>query len=201
MGSAVDQHFSMFSVRQETEEFARYTDAPHHANFGPMDLGLAPDALGFQRLEHDNVYSIPTSMGFEATLYTGTSHFPMNHNNNGSTSPGLYTEDAEFRLPSSSMSTASAPSSAIGSPQSNSGQNNGHEWGRGHGAQPSIVGNDYITNGEYGYGGGLEELAFDYAAPVKAYVGKFNLIFIYFYLRICFFYNTSTIHLRATAVS
>ncbi|KAI9902890.1 hypothetical protein N3K66_002242 [Trichothecium roseum] len=170
MGSVVNQNYGMYSLRHDPEEYAQYTDAPHNPNFGPIDL-LSTDALGFQRSQQDAMFPIPTTMGFEPSLYTGPPPFVMNHTND-SASPGLYAEDGEFRLPSSSLSTASAPSSAIGSPQSNSGQNNGHEWGiRGHSAQPGIVGNDYINSAEYtGYGGPMEELAFDFSVPVKGFV-------------------------------
>jgi hypothetical protein len=87
---------------------------------------------------------------------------------NGRSSP--YAEDGEMRVPSSNLSTASAPSaasSAVGSPQSNHGQLAPiPEWGQqGLAITPGIVGHNdhYFSGTEYNsYGPGIEDFAAAY---------------------------------------
>ena len=119
-----------------------------------MGLTIPADAYG----------GFPTTMAFEPSLYAEP---PSNYILTSGTSPAPYQEDGDLRMPSSSLSTASATSSAIGSPQSNHGQmGSGPEWAS-HGSigAPSIVGNDYISAAEYAAFNGpppMEELAYDY---------------------------------------
>lgn len=119
------------------------------------------------------MYSMPTTMGFEPSLYAEASHYTLG---NGQPSPGLYPEDGDMRMPSSSLSTASANSSAIGSPQSNPARSApAPEWNaQNMGLRPGIVGNDYISPEYAGYpASGMEDsLAFDFA-QVKGFVGEF----------------------------
>lgn len=118
------------------------------------------------------MYSMPTTMGFEQSLYTEASHYTLGNNQ---PSPSLYPEDGDMRMPSSSLSTASANSSAIGSPQSNPGRSGpATEWNaQSMGVQPSIVGNDYISPEYAGYAtSGMEDsLTFDFA-QAKGFVGE-----------------------------
>lgn len=98
------------------------------------------------------------------------------------TSPSLY--GAEERMPSSGLSTASADSSAAGSPQSNPGHGTGandveYEWPAAH---PSIVGSESYNLSpdfsRYGSTAGLDDAsvmaAFDFAQP-KGFVGMSSL--------------------------
>lgn len=113
-----------------------------------------------------DMYAMP-STGFEGSLYAEA---PYNMDQN-SASPGLYTDDGELRMPSSSLSTASASSSAIGSPQSNPGRlGQQQEWNAQY--QPSIVGNDYISPEYTGYPIEEQQMAYDFS-NAKGFVGKF----------------------------
>ncbi|KAL3955174.1 hypothetical protein ACCO45_010737 [Purpureocillium lilacinum] len=166
-----EQPFHMFQHQQQS-----YPEPPQHAfTSPPMDMGLTADAAfgaGFPRSGQD-AYPAATPMGFEASLYADTPNYILN----GRASPGSYHDDSDMRLPSSSLSSASAPSapsSAIGSPQSNHGQLGGvADWNaQGMAVQPSIVGNDYMSGAEYFPGAGIEDLgAFDFgAAQTKTFV-------------------------------
>ncbi|UNI24443.1 hypothetical protein JDV02_010186 [Purpureocillium takamizusanense] len=164
MAAMAEQPFHMFQHQQQS-----YPEPPQHAfTSPPMDMGLTADSAfgaGFPRSGQD-AYPAATTMGFEASLYADTPNYLVN----GRASPGSYHDDSDMRLPSSSLSSASAPSapsSAIGSPQSNHGQLGGvAEWNaQGMAVQPSIVGNDYITGTEYFPGTSMEDLgAFNFAA-------------------------------------
>jgi hypothetical protein len=151
---------------------ARYPDPPHNVfTSGAMDMSIPADAFAaFPRASHD---VFPATMGFEPALYAEAPSYMLN----SGASPGMYPEDGDMRLPSSSLSTASAPSaasSAIGSPLSNHGQMGAVEWSaRGLNGQPGIVGNDYMPGSEYsGYAApGMEEIAFDFTHN-KGFVGE-----------------------------
>ncbi|CAM1510248.1 Fc.00g005830.m01.CDS01 [Cosmosporella sp. VM-42] len=174
MAAMTEQHFAMFPPHNnDAEDFARYSN-PSETVFtsGPLDMSIPADAFGaFPRSAHE-VY--PTTLGFESTLYAEAPNYMLNSGG----SPSMYTDDTEMRLPSSSLSTASAPSaasSAIGSPQSNHGQMGAvPEWPpHGLGVQPTIVGNDYLPGSDYSSfsGPGMEELAFDFGNN-KGFVGE-----------------------------
>ncbi|KAI5458407.1 zinc finger protein [Mariannaea sp. PMI_226] len=129
---------------------------------GPMDLNIPADAFSnFQQPAGQEMFS---SVGFEPALFVETTTPNYMLNNRGS--PSMYDEN-EMQLPSSSLSTASATSSAIGSPQSNHGQMGaGSEWApHGLGVQPSIVGNDYMVGSEFSSVGMDEQFAFDFGNP------------------------------------
>lgn len=85
-----------------------------------------------------------TALGFEAPMYGDSTRYVLN----GRASP----DEGDARL--SSLGLSSAPSSAMGSPQSNHGQlSAAPEWSaHGLAVQPGIVGNDYM---EYLSGPGI----------------------------------------------
>jgi len=105
-----------------------------------------------------DMYAMPTT-GFEQSLYADASYNSMNQN---PASPAFYTDEGEIRMPSSSLSTASASSSAIGSPQSNPGRSGQQQdWNAPY--QPSIVGNDYISPEYTGYPMDDQSLPYDFS--------------------------------------
>lgn len=168
MVSLADHPFtSMFSSGPEPN-FSRYPDPPHSAE--SYDTSANDNT---SPMEMNGIYSMPTTMGFEQSLYAEAAHYTLGHSQ---PSPGLYPEDGDLRMPSSSLSTASANSSAIGSPQSNPARSAPvPEWNaQGMGVRPGIVGNDYISPEYAGYSGpGMEDsLAFDFA-QAKGFVGEF----------------------------
>ncbi|KAH7152960.1 hypothetical protein EDB81DRAFT_438979 [Dactylonectria macrodidyma] len=169
MASLTEQPFAMFPPHHDSaDEFAHavYTS-------GPMDISIPADAYGFNQQQMNNGQeAFPASMGYEPALYAEAA---PNYMLNNRSSPGMY-DESDMRLPSSSRSTASAPSaasSAIGSPQSNHGQMGAvPDWApQGLGVQPGIVSNDYMTGSEYAFAAphGMEELAFDFG-PTKGFV-------------------------------
>lgn len=174
MASLTEQPYAMFPPRHDSAEdfgHAVYTS-------GPMDVSIPADAYGFHHQQQLNSAQevFPTPMGYEPALYAEAG---PNYILNNRSSPGMY-DETDMGLPSSSRSTASAPSaasSAIGSPQSNHGQMGPvPEWTpQGLGVQPGIVGNDYITGQDYASFAphGLEELSFDFGPP-KAFVGELD---------------------------
>ncbi|KAH8652482.1 hypothetical protein BX600DRAFT_386912 [Xylariales sp. PMI_506] len=104
----------------------------------PMDGQYSPEGFGY-----------PHGSGFEPNpMYADAVQFTFDARG----SPGGYAEDGELRVPSSNLSTTSASSSTMGSPNSNPGQlaympefsNNGL------GLNPGIVSHgDYYTGTEY----------------------------------------------------
>jgi hypothetical protein len=182
MVSLAEQSFSMFPSQHDSDDFGRYPETSHTSGAfghvpttGPMDLTIGGEVLGaFPRSAHE-VYTMPTTVGFEPSLYAEASHYVLN----GQHSPGMYADDCDMRMPSSSLSTASATSSAIGSPQSNHGQGAAvGDWSaHGLGVRPSIVGNDYMSAPDYGYAGtGMEDITFD-MSNAKGFVGEFSRLF------------------------
>ncbi|KAJ0159356.1 Transcription factor Sp2 [Colletotrichum tanaceti] len=157
---SLDQSYTMLlkHMGSEHDDYILYPEPPQGV-FGstPMEMTIPADAS----------YMYPTSMAMDAASL---------HDNNfmyqGRTSPGLY-EDADFQLPSSNLSTTSAPSAAssnVGSPQSHHDQPAPiHDWAHpGIAVTPGIVPHDYYntTGTEYStYGGpGMEDFAaFDFA--------------------------------------
>jgi hypothetical protein len=183
MTSMADQPFNMFQHPQHEEgSYNRYPSPPAGVyTSGPLDLSIPADAFGGFPRSAQEVF--PTTVAFEPTLFAEAPNYYLHGNANsisgGHSSPGLYTDDSDLRLPSSSLSTASAPSaasSAIGSPQSNPGHMGAvPDWAcqGGLGVQPTIVNNDYMA-GEYpGFAGaGMEELAFADFTHNKGFVGE-----------------------------
>ncbi|KAF4451903.1 Zinc finger protein PLAG1 [Fusarium austroafricanum] len=181
MTALSEPSYAMFSHQSDAEDFVRYTDSNVIFTSGPMDVSIPADAFGFQQ-QNASQDAFASSMGFvEPTLFTEAPNYMLNSR----ASPSMYTdESSDMRLPSSSLSTASAPSttsSAIGSPQSNHGQMGAMpEWApQGLGLQPAIVGNDYIGSDFASFPSsgmeGMEELSFDFPVT-KAFVGKFKAI-------------------------
>ncbi|KAJ4317538.1 hypothetical protein N0V84_007283 [Fusarium piperis] len=169
MTSLTEQPFAMFAHQTDSDEFGRYPDhSGAHSVFttGPMDVSIPADAFSFQQTAGQDAFA--SSMGFvEQPLYAEAPNYMLNNR----ASPGMYTDESDMRLSSSSLSTASAPSaasSAIGSPQSNHGQMGAvPEWApQGLGVQPAIVGSDFMTGADFASfaGPGMEELNFDFPA-------------------------------------
>lgn len=177
----VFQHHHQHQLRHDSDNFARYPEPPQNAfTSPPMGINIAAEAAfgpTFPRSGHEVYPPTTAPMGFEASLYAETPNYILNSR----ASPGSYHDESDMRLPSSSLSTASvpsAPSSVIGSPQSNHGQLGGvPEWSaQGMAVQPSIVGNDYMTGAEYFAGAAaMEDFGgFDFgAAQPKTFVGEF----------------------------
>jgi hypothetical protein len=168
MVSLAEQSFADMFSHNDTDEYTRYPDPPHSAS--SYDTNTTP-------MDMNSMYGLP-SVGFEQSLYAEASNYIINHNR---ASPGLYHEEGDLRLPSASLSTNSATSSDVPSPESTPGHPLGSssEWNP-NGPHPSIVSNDfeYVANHEYtGYPSqGMEEFAYDYATQSKGYVGKSILL-------------------------
>ncbi|KAK1654869.1 hypothetical protein BDP81DRAFT_308770 [Colletotrichum phormii] len=144
---------------QHHDDYILYPEPPQGVfSTAPMEMSIPADAS----------YMFPTSMAMD--------HQPALYDNNfmyqGRTSPGLY-EDAEFQLPSSNLSTASAPSAAssnVGSPQSHNDQPAPIlDWAHpGIAVTPGIVPHDYYNTAGTEYstyaGPGMEDFAtFEFA--------------------------------------
>ena len=173
---------SMFSHTTDSDEYNRYTDPTFSSS--TMDMSISSDRLYTVRpgQQHNEVYPAST-IGFEPGMYAETPapFMVSQHSNHSRNSPGMYGDDSDMRLGSSTLSTTSAPSaasSAIGSPQSHQGHGSGSmaEWGAVTMAnvQPTIVSTDYMTsNGEYtAYGTqGMDDFVLDFAGG-KTFVGE-----------------------------
>lgn len=159
----------MFASHHEGEEYGRYPHPPHSAS--------SFESATTSPMEMNTMYTIPSTVAFEPAMYTETSHYVLGHGNN---SPTMYPEDSELRIPSSSLSAASAASSAAASPQSNPGQHSvpSPEWATSGLVQPTIVSNDFVAHHpDFGFHAQqMEEMNFDFAPPAKGYVGKSQLI-------------------------
>lgn len=153
----------MFASHHEGEDYARYPHPPHSAS--------SYESATTSPMEMNTMYTIPSTVAFEPTMYTETSHYVLGNGNN---SPTMYPEDSELRIPSSSLSAASAASSAAASPQSNPGQHSvpSPEWATSGLVQPTIVSNDFIAHHpDFGFHPQhVEEMNFDFAPPAKGYV-------------------------------
>lgn len=140
-----------------------YPDPPQGSfSTAGMDLGLTSDVY-FPRLSHEFP---PTMSGFDHHL-PYAAEGPTGWSYSGRMSPPIFQEDREMGIPSN-MSTASAPSapsSAVGSPQSTHGQPAPvPEWAgpQGVALSPGIVGShEYFTGSEYNSYApqGMEDLA------------------------------------------
>ncbi|RFU72448.1 zinc finger domain-containing, c2h2-type [Trichoderma arundinaceum] len=175
MASLAEQPFNLFP--QQQDEFVHFAEASHGAVYSsaPMDLSIAADAYVpfVQRAPSQELYTSPSTIGYEPSLYTADA--APGYLINAPTSPGMYGDDY---LPSSGLSTASAPSapsSAVGSPLSNHGQI-GIDWTvQGLGIQPGIANNDFVEFSAFGAHGLDDMAAFEFAslAHTKSFVGEF----------------------------
>lgn len=181
--ASIDHHtFAMMprhmSEEQEQHLSSIYPDPPQGAfSAAGMDLGLTSDVY-FPRLGQEfppNMNGFDHHMPYAADGPTGWSY-------GGRMSPPIFQEDREMGIPSN-MSTASAPSapsSAVGSPQSSHGQPAPvPEWAgpQGVSLSPGIVSHDYFTGSEYNsyVPQGMEDLApFTFADTSKppGFVGE-----------------------------
>ncbi|PHH70535.1 hypothetical protein CDD83_5412 [Cordyceps sp. RAO-2017] len=186
------QHHHHHHHHHDSDSFARYPEPPHNAFASPpLDMSnMAAEAHfggSFPRSGRDQLYpaasaagsatgATTTMGGFETSLYGDSANYVFN----GRASPGSFPDEGDMRLSSSGLSTTSAPSapsSAMGSPQSNHGQlSAAPEWSaQGLAVQPSIVGNDYMAGHDYFPGAGMDDLGgfvdFGVAHTGKTFVG------------------------------
>lgn len=175
MASLAEQSFSMFPQQQDEYTHFESSHIPVYSS-APMDLSIAADAYGsyVQRAPSQELYTSPSTISYEPSLYTADNTYIMN----GPTSPGMYGDDY---LPSSGLSTASAPSapsSAVGSPLSNHGQIMGDWTVQGLGIQPGIANGDFVEFSAFGPDGLDDMSAFEFAslAHPKGFVSKFYLL-------------------------
>ena len=169
MAALAEQHYGRLYTQQQPrpDDFAPYPSPPSNAFVAspPLDVGVTGEA-GY-------AYSgTTTCLGFQPSLYAETTNYIIN----SQASPGAYAEDGDMRLSSSGLSSGSlpsAPSSVIGSPQSNNGQLGVSDWSNNAiNVQPGIVGSDFIPGAEYYMQPGMEEFAtFDFGQP-KSFIGK-----------------------------
>lgn len=172
---AQSSYSSLFPQQQHHDAFTSYPEPPQtvFSTASPMDLSVSAEATF-----GGNAYpATTTSIGFESTsLYAEAPNYILN----GHASPNTYPEDRDARLSSSGLSSGSlpsAPSSAVGSPQSNHGQLGVPSWnGQTLNVQPGIVGNDYMAGAEYFGGPGMDDFgAFHFGAQPKSFVGECSL--------------------------
>ena len=173
----------MFPPGPDGPSFSRYPEPPHSAgsydgsNSNSNSSSSSNGSDGTSPMELSSIYTMPTSMSMslEQSLYAEASG-PTSHYHS-QPSPGLYPEDSDLRMPSSSLSTASANSSAIGSPQSNPGGraagSSAPDWNAapGMGVQPGIVSNDYVSSADYAGYAMEDSLTFDFT-QTKGFVGE-----------------------------
>ncbi|KAK3359364.1 hypothetical protein B0T25DRAFT_588258 [Lasiosphaeria hispida] len=134
---------------------------PPQGVFGstPMDLGLSPESYASYppRPSHAS-HEFATTMGYDANgaIYAETPYMY-----NAKSSPGMYPDDSDMRVPSSNLSITSGSSSNMGSPLSNHGQLAPiPEWAapQSLGVTPGIVDqNDYFPGSEYSFAPGAIE--------------------------------------------
>ncbi|KAI0798860.1 zinc finger protein [Xylaria sp. FL0064] len=157
MALVPNQSYKMFQRPSHEQDFMLYPDSAAQAGYtSPMDMSMSPNGWGFSRSPHVNTHP---------TFEPGPSHPDVNaFMYRGRTSPGLYPDDGELRIPPSNISTASAPSpsSTVGSPNSNHGQSTfmPEYTPSGMNVNPSIVGSgDYFGGTEYSAftGPGMED--------------------------------------------
>ncbi|GAP90784.1 putative zinc finger protein [Rosellinia necatrix] len=148
----------------EQQDFMLFPDQSTRTGFAspPMDMVMSPNGFGFSRSPQDEFMAnphfdnSPTHADVNAFMYRGR------------TSPGLYGDECDMRIPASNLSTASAasPSSTVGSPNSNHGQLAFiPEYTTGMNVNPSIVGSgDYFAGTEYAAytGPGMEDFPITY---------------------------------------
>ncbi|KKP00061.1 hypothetical protein THAR02_07847 [Trichoderma harzianum] len=161
MASLAEQSFSMFPQQQDEYTHFESSHVPVYSS-APMDLSIGADAYGsyVRRAPSQELYTSPSTISYEPSLYTADNTYIMN----GPTSPGMYGDDY---LPSSGLSTASAPSapsSAVGSPLSNHGQIMGDWTVQGLGIQPGIANGDFVEFSAFGPNGLDDMSAFEFAS-------------------------------------
>lgn len=174
---------SLAHMSHERDDFnMSYPQTSHFAS-PPMDpaldMDLSPESYG----AYPPREAYPTTIAYDGTaIYAPEA--PYNMYNAGRSSPGMYPEDADMRVPSSNLSTASASSSNMGSPLSNHGQLAPMaEWTAPHGlgVSPGIVDqNEYFPSGhDFSFGHGIEgyNAQFEFV-PAKGpgFVGEFSQV-------------------------
>jgi hypothetical protein len=167
MTSIMEQSYSMFPRPTEEHDFMLYPDPPARTGYAspPLEIQYSPEGFGY-----------PHCSGLEnGAMYTDAPHYPYN----GRLSPVVYADEGDMGLPSSNISSASAPSatsSTVGSPQSNHGQLSFvPEYGQNAlGVNPSIVGQtDYLNGTEYSFGGPeLQDFKITFDNSKPGFVGE-----------------------------
>ncbi|KAG6032320.1 hypothetical protein E4U41_007258, partial [Claviceps citrina] len=166
MASMAERSYTgLFSQQQRHDDFNSYPDPPQNpfASASPMDLSVT--------------YPATTSVGFvEPSLCPETPSYILT----GHTSPVVYADDIDMRLPSSGLSATSvpsAPSSTAGSPQSHHGRLGLSDWNNSSSSSnttslhPNIVGSDYIHGSDYFPTVGMEDFtSFDFGVQPKNFV-------------------------------
>jgi len=130
----------------------RYPEPPQ---FPPASMGLSPESYASYPRQSSLDYAA-TTMTYDAngSIYTEAPYMYQSKS-----SPGLYADDSDMRVPSSNLSIASASSSNMGSPLSNHGNLAPiPEWAatpQGLGVNPGIVDqSEYFPGTEYSYAPG-----------------------------------------------
>ncbi|KAI1496743.1 hypothetical protein F5X99DRAFT_57065 [Biscogniauxia marginata] len=156
---SADHSYTMFPRPNHEQDFMLYPEPPNQTSYAspPMDVGLSSEGFGFPRSAHDE---FPQTTGYETSPIYAAANGLIYHDR---TSPSMYPDDGEMHIPPSNMSTASgpsAPSSTVGSPNSNHGQLAFMPEYQQSTINPSIVGTgEYFTGTEYSAfsGPGMEE--------------------------------------------
>lgn len=150
----------------------------------PLDMGLSPESYYSTRPSHHEAayhqHHQQTTMAYgNGSLYASEAPYMYGggNTNNGRSSPSMYPEDGDMRVPSSNLSTASASSSTVGSPLSNHGQLAPMipEWAQHQGlgvVSPVIVdhqggGGDYFANADYFQPAGMVDGYIDFVPAPK----------------------------------
>ncbi|KAI0201016.1 hypothetical protein F4808DRAFT_135967 [Astrocystis sublimbata] len=150
--------YKMLQRPSHEQDFMLFPDSSARAGYTSPSMDMSPSSFAFTRSPHAGFMSNPA---FE----NGVAHPDVNaYMYRGRTSPGGWYDECELRLPSSNLSTASAPSpsSTVESPGSNNGPPGfiSEYQPSGISVNPSIVGsNDYFTGTEYSpfAGPGMED--------------------------------------------
>ncbi|KAI0876570.1 hypothetical protein GGS24DRAFT_215117 [Hypoxylon argillaceum] len=167
MTLASNQPYKMFHRPNHEQDFMLFPDPSTRAGYTspPMDMSMSPNSFGFSRSPQDEFITNPP-------FDHGPTHPDVNaYMYRSRTSPGLYPDDGDLRIPASNLSTASAPSpsSTVGSPNSNHGQLAfmPEYTTSGINVNPSIVGaGDYFASTEYSAytGPGMEDFTMTFDA-------------------------------------
>ncbi|KAI1262149.1 hypothetical protein F5Y18DRAFT_161355 [Xylariaceae sp. FL1019] len=166
MTMANSHSYKMFHrPNHEQADFMLYPEPATRPGYTspPLDMSMSPNGFSYSRSAHEDYTH---AQACEGMLYPEMNNLMYR----GRTSPTMYPEDGELRIPHSDLSTASAPSapsSTVGSPNSNHGQLAFiPEYSQsGMNVNPGIVGsNEYYAGTEYSAftGPGMEEfMTFD----------------------------------------
>lgn len=178
MTLASNQPYKMFHRPNHEQDFMLFPDPSTRAGYTspPMDMSMSPNSFGFSRSPQDEFITNPP-------FDHGPTHPDVNaYMYRSRTSPGLYPDDGDLRIPASNLSTASAPSpsSTVGSPNSNHGQLAfmPEYTTSGINVNPSIVGaGDYFASTEYSAytGPGMEDFTMTFDAK-STFVGEWAQI-------------------------